>query len=183
MKESKMKATIVRTFMIIAIFVVIGLSIVGFYYFMQNLTSKFPLETSNITNAANTNGSTNGSTNNSSVVSKANNIAATNQSYKDQVTKDINKYASNAGVSVANLDFTQPTNPSASQTSVAGVELKFVKITLANPIIFTNLMKFLKSIEGNLPKMQITDIDISPVSDSDGSVKVEPLTIGVYTKQ
>lgn len=174
MKEPKMKASILRTIMIISIFVIIGISIAGFYFFVQIITSEFPPEIS-----SNSTGS--GLTTNNTATSKANRLISSSQNYKDQVTNDLNKYASNAGISISNIDFTQQTALSTDM-AISGVESKFAIITLTNPVTFTGLMKFLKSIENNLPKMQINGIDLKPASGSNGSVTVEPLTVKVYTR-
>jgi hypothetical protein len=177
MKKSHIKATALRTAMIITIFVIIGISATGFYYFTQSLLSKFAIKVSS--NSINVNISK--STTNSNNVNKANSVIASSQSYKNQVTQDLNKYASSTGVSITNLSFTQPTI-SSTEPSITGVESKFATITLKSPVVFTNLMQFLKAIENNLPKIQLTGISLGRATGSNDSVTVEPLTIEVFTR-
>jgi len=188
MKKSGIKATSLRTAMTFFIFMIIVVAITGFYY-AQGWLSEFATEVNDITYKPTTTDNDAQAlkqlkdeiANNQASGNKANSITISSQNYQSQVTQDLNKYASDNGISIANYNFEKPAGVKTS-LSVNGSKSNFVTITLNNPIPFTNFMKFIKSIETNLPKMQLTGINLSRASDSDNDITVEPLTIEVYTK-
>ena len=186
MKKSRIKATTMRTAMIITLSLIIGLTATGFYFtqdWLRNLATK-----SNQTSSAST-VDNNGSqslqqirddiTANQASADKADGMIASSQNYQTQIINDLNKYALTAGVSIVSHKSAQ--SPSLG-VKIAGLESDFVTIALANPIPLKNLLQFFKLIETNLPKMQITGIDLTPTSSSSDSVTIEPITIGVYIR-
>jgi hypothetical protein len=187
MKKSNIKATTLRTTMIVLLFIVIGLSITGFY-FTQDWLGKFATEI-NSTAPKSTVGSTNAEAikqlqddiaKHQADTTKADAIIASSKDYQSQVTQDLNKYASSASVMIANYSFAQ--SAGTALTPLTGLQTSSATITLTNPVPFTNFMKFLKAIESNLPKMQLTGIDLTPATGSNDAVTVKPLTIEVYTR-
>lgn len=189
MKKSNVKATTLRTAMSFIVFIMIGSAIVGFYY-AQDWLSKFANEVSSITTTESTKNEDNAQAlnqlkneiaANQTAASKAASIIASTQNYKSQVTQDLDKYASNTGISITDYNFEKPATVK-TPLSINGVQQNYVTITLKNPIPFTNLLKFIKSIESNIPKMQLTGINLSRASNSDNDVTAEPLVIEVYTR-
>lgn len=85
------------------------------------------------------------------LISKANQMFATPQNYQSQAIGDINAYASVSGVVVSQTSF-DPDTPGPTRT---------MTISLQSPVSYTGLVRFLDSIEGNLPKMQVSDIRLS----------------------
>ena len=92
-------------------------------------------------------------------------VAATKQyQYQDQIINDINRYAQQTGVEVTAYNFT-PTaasKPTAAQPVVAGVKTIAATLTLQSPLPFDNYLRFVKAIEQNLTKMQISGVNITP---------------------
>ena len=124
------------------------------------------------------------------IVQKTNSIVAESQSYQyqDQIITDINNYASRAGIGVTDINFaasTQTSTPGATQTPAtslpSGLKSSPVSITLKNPINYDNLLKFIKSIEQNLTKMQVARVNLSK-DTSGGGVTSDALTLQVYVR-
>lgn len=72
--------------------------------------------------------------------------------------------------------------PHAASNIPAGVQAVTANITLKNPVPYTNFLRFLKLIEGNVTKMQVTGVSLSP--DNGHSDQISNPTIGliVYTR-
>lgn len=127
--------------------------------------------------------------NDKDVVARANSIVADSQSYQyqDQIITDLQNYAAKAGITITNFDFTSTTATTPSQTPApqtaapSGVKSTSVTVTLKNPINYDNLLRFLKSIEQNLTKMQVSKIGLSK-SQTGSDVSSDVLTIEVYIR-
>lgn len=179
MKNSHMKATTLRVLMISITVIVISLSVAGFY-FMHSWLKEYSTTSNTNTASANVDKSTASTAKIESEIAKyqmisdkANSVFSLPAIYKEQALNDLRQYASVYGLSISSNNLNQTGN-SANQNTIT--------ITLSNPVQFTKLVKFVKAIETNSPKMQITKMDISSINGSKGSVKVEPITIEVYTK-
>jgi hypothetical protein len=127
-------------------------------------------------------------TNDKDIIERASSIVADSQSYQyqDQIITDLNNYAERAGIAITNIDFIGST-PVAGATptpapSVApsGVKSTSVSVTLKNPVNYDNLLQFIKSIEQNLTKMQVSKIGLA--KDAQGGVTSEVLTVEVYIR-
>lgn len=131
------------------------------------------------------------------VIERTNSIVADSKSYmyQDQIIADLNDYASRAGINITNLDFSTgqadasgtpaapaPATPGATiAPAPAGVKSSSVSITLQNPVEYNNILRFIKLIEQNLTKMQISNVSLS--KDTAGSkVTSDALKIEVYVK-
>lgn len=191
-KERQLKATSLRTFLIISIFLLLTISVVGFY-FTQNYLREFAVK--NLPQDTNTT-ATSTTTNDTKAIqaevtkyqdigNKSSSFFASSQTYQNQITNDIKSYASVSGINIDNLSFDQSTSSnsnSRSTSSSGGLNSKNVIITIENPVQFTKLMKFVKGIESNLPKMQVSNISITPSLSSKEAVSVEPITIDYYVR-
>ena len=110
------------------------------------------------------------------LVAKAEKLFSTPATYQTQVLKDISKYASETGVSISNIE---SVTPAAGAPTTGSSQI----ITLQSPVSYLSLLKFIDAIEGNLPKMQISGINIGrPTSASGDNVTVQKITIMVSTK-
>ena len=127
---------------------------------------------------------------NKDVIARASDIVADSQSYQyqDQIITDLNDYASRAGISVTNIDFLaadpgSATTPAQTNNTPApsGVKSTSVSVTVKNPVVYENLLRFIKSIEQNLTKMQISRIGLAK-DTAGGGVSSEVLTIEVYIR-
>ena len=135
-------------------------------------------------------------------VTRANDIVAESKSYEyqDQIIFDLKAYAASAGVKITNFDFTSgnsaaPTTPAAgaatatpaegaeaaTATAAPAVKSTSVSIALESPIRYENLLRFVKAIEQNLTKMQISAITLSKGTTND-QVTTDTLSIEVYIR-
>lgn len=109
-----------------------------------------------------------------SVIKKTSGVIASSSDYQSQVINDINTYAQIAGIGVTNFNF--------GVAAATGGASSSVTITLTSPMQYTNLLKFLRLIETNLPKMQISSVNLTRVEGDTKSVRTESITLEVYTK-
>lgn len=185
MTKTKMNATIFFRINAIIIILVIGVSIAGFC-FVKNQLSEIANTISSDSQKTATSKSDkvvasliSDVSKNRVVIDEVTSITIPNQDYRSQVIQDLSKIATNTGVSISNFNFEQSVAESAI---IANIEIKAVTITLDNPINFTNLMSFIKNVENSLPKMQFTSMNINRDSSTEGFVRVDPLTIEIYTR-
>lgn len=110
------------------------------------------------------------------LVNKANQLFATDANYQTQALKDVQKYAAQAGLTIANTNFNLEAGDTPQVSDTEGG--KAFSISLQTPLSYKKLLQFLDAIEGNLPKMQVVGIDVSrpDASDADkvitGDVKI-----------
>ena len=172
--------------MIILIFIIAGLYIGGFYFaqsWLHNIAvgskiNNSKLTTDNVKPEDLTNLKTILSQPNTvTAIRKASNVYASKQTYLN----DINKYATNTVGNVTIDPNYTPTTPTTI-APIKDIQSVFIKVTVTNPVPYTSLIKFIKAIETSLPKMNLTGINLSRDTSSEGNVKVEPLIIEVYIK-
>lgn len=194
MKKSKMTATKLRVILSVTVIVLVGLSAVGFY-FGQNWLRTIAASVAQTVADSKTSGSDVQSLKKlqadlltrQGIIDKASSIMASSQNYQNQTIQDIDKHAANANISISNYNFVQPAAPAAPAaiglpTAPAAASTS-VTVTLISPLNYTKLLKFMMAIESNLPKMQVSSINLGRVvGDDNDSVKTETLTIEVYTQ-
>ena len=128
-----------------------------------------------------------------SIVDRASSIVAESKSYQyqDQIIKDLNDYATKSGISIINLDFSDKTAPATGSPAGAqapatvapvinGVKSISVNVAIKNPVSYTNMLKFIQSIEQNLTKMQISKISFT--RDATGGITSDTFALEVYTR-
>lgn len=102
------------------------------------------------------------------LTAKADAVFATPATYQSQALTDVKRYAAQTGLRIDSTNFD---NPAATGTYSMNIQLK-------SPVAYSQLMQFIGLIEGNLPKMQLTSIDLqhSPGGNADsvvvGSIKL-----------
>lgn len=107
------------------------------------------------------------------LVTKANQMFATPESYQAQANNDVSKYASAAGITITKTTF---------EAAVAGGS-PVMNVTIKSPTSYSKLIQFLNGIEGNLPKMQVTSIALShPANGGADSVTVDDIKIAIATR-
>ena len=188
MKKPNINAATLKTIMRFVIVIIICLLVAGFYFAQESLNSfasEVGITVSKSVNktsgSSNTNALKNEILNYKTSADKASNITFSSQDYKDKITQYLNKYASLNNISITNFSYTATAGtPIATGGSTSGLITNSLSITLANSVDFTNLMQFMKSIEINTPIMQITKINL--IRNTDGTIKVEPITIEFYTR-
>lgn len=104
----------------------------------------------------------------------------TSYKYQDQIVQDITRYAAVSGLRVLGFDF--PTASSSSSSSSTGLKSIAATITLQNPVPYRSYLTFLKLIEQNLTKMQVTDISIVPDKDNPNLINNPTIGLEVYIK-
>lgn len=188
MKKTFLKATTLRVLLSLSSLVILAGAIAGFYL-AQDQLRKFAIEinTAGATSSASSNAQNlikirEEITNNQTTGDKANDFFASTTTYQTQITSDLNAYATANGISITSSSWKQSSADAAGIISRTGFAPQSINVTIQNPVILTNLLQFMKSIESNLPKMQISSITISPVANSKTSVTVDPITIEIYTR-
>jgi len=168
MTKLSIKATSFKTTIGIVVFFLVSGSGAGFYYAQTSLDQYANQINSDYPNFNTSNSETQRLKDSIAkyqpAATEADKLAATNQSQIAQLIKNL---ASNNHISISDPVF----NKSNSAT-----------ITLQNPTNFTNLVKFLKAIEGSSPKMQIINLQIDRINNSTDTVNVQPLNIEFYPK-
>jgi len=109
--------------------------------------------------------------------------------YQDQIINDLSSYAKTAGFQIQSFAFSDQTLGAPSAGNVApgataaptGLKISTVTVTLPQDLSYTTIMTFLKSIEQNLTKMELTGVSLA-VDQASGRVTIQPITIGVYTR-
>lgn len=188
-KKPRIKATTIHTTMSVAIVMTIGLSVLGFY-FAQDMLKTFETEVDSVVSRSTLNKTSSSQTKMSSEdiakyqapYKKSLALTTSIQDYQTTITKDLNQYASINGISITDFGFSKTAIMTNATLQNSGISTNQVTIKLSNPVNFTGLMQFLKSIESSAPKLQPTGINITSVPSSDNTVTVEPLTIEFYTR-
>ena len=107
------------------------------------------------------------------LISRANQMFATPASFQNQAITDTQNYASAAGLSLSKTTF----DPYVAGTNPT------MTINFKAPVTYTKLIQFLDSIEGNIPKMQVSNISISHVNGGNAnSVIVDEIKITIATR-
>lgn len=198
---SGMTAQKLRLLLLVGIALLIVLSGAGFWFAHKQLISfaEQVRETTAVANAstqdlANLQALKTKLAEDADTVERTKNIVADSQSYayQDQIIKDINTYASRAGVAITGYTFNSAATaagtpaPSAAATTannpaVAGLKSVSVSIAIKSPVKYGNMMNFVHAIEQNLTKMQLTGISITKDAQSD-NVTANSLNVEVYTR-
>lgn len=199
-RKTKMQATATRNVLAFMLVIVIIGSAVGFYFGLQ-LIKGYSLDVAHTVTDSKASDKNTVSlsqlkqelTNSQSLTTKATQLFSTPATYQAQATKDITKYAEEAGVTISSIDSSPSSEavspsgprvnggPGAGGNPITNNSTEFV--TLKSPVSYMNLLKFLDAIEGNLPKMQITDLTLErPTSPSGDMVTANKITITVATR-
>ena len=184
-KSSPIKAVTVKKILSFTMILIIVGSAAGFYFGLQIIRS-YALEVSRTVQDSNASGTNieqlsslkTALSEREALVAKAATLFATKNNYQSQSLKDVQKYANLAGLTISSTEFDTPPTvgapPAASQSVV---------VTLQNPISYSKLIKFLDAIEGNLPKMQVTGVNLSrPPSSTADTIVTDKITITVATR-
>ena len=104
------------------------------------------------------------------LVTKADQLFSTQDTYRSRALSDIKNYADNAGLSIESTNF----DDTRSQTVV---------VTLASPLSYKKLITFLANVESNLPKMQVSSLSLHHINGgSVDSVKVDQIKIDISVR-
>ncbi len=181
MKRKVLSATSLRIFLITVFVLLLILSVGGFYFAQNWLNDQALLLNQNDTTANNETVSP--STISPQALQASAKAAGVFEAsdYQTKVRQDLDVYANKTNLSITSVSpATAPTG--APQIAIAGVTTQTLKISLKDPIKSSDLVKFIKGIESNLPVMRIASLKISNGGNTDGSVKLDELIIQVYVK-
>ena len=211
-KVAKLTAVNLRVVLIVSIVFLAAFGGAGFYLFHQQLaayadevntdSAKAETSTQDISKLQQLEGEIK---NDNVAITRAAKIVADSKQYQyqDQIINDIDAYANVAGIKIAGFTFdtsaagtagsttggTTPTTTGGATTAPAvtapaGLKITTATITLAQgQNSFKSIMNFLKSIEQNLTKMNLSGISLQRnTGTSGGDVIPGAITIQVYTR-
>lgn len=187
MKKSSMSPTVLRGLLGTAVVLSIGLAGVGFY-FAHGWLAELAVSVSNKVAESSTSGSDLQAlsrlqqeiASQQEVATKASSMFTSSQTFQTQAVKDLGIYAAATGITISNFTFGTPATTAVS-TGISGLD-STITITLTSPVSYTSLLKFMQAIESNLPKMQISSVNLTRIEGDSQSVQIDQLTIGVYTR-
>lgn len=146
---------------------------------------------------------------NPEVVSKTNKIVAeaTYYQYQDQVIGDLESYANQAGVRIQSYNFSDTaatpgattgaaapssgtaaaskpaagatTPQTGSSSSTSNLKTATVQISFGKSVSPDKFIIFLKKIEQNVTRMQVTDLNLTPNTQTPGTIDVE-MSVSVF---
>lgn len=182
MKSSSITATRLRTILIASIVLLIILGVVGFYFAQNILTTVSNDVGQSVANSAASGDDVASLTklqaqlaSQKDIIAKTSKVLASSQNYQTQAITDLNVYAAATGLAISDYKFAQG-------ASATGGAQTTVTVSLNSPISYSKLLTFMYAIENNIPKMQISGLNLSRVEGSNDSIKTDALTIEVYSK-
>ncbi len=181
MKKSSLTAVTLRNILAL-VFIAAVIAVVGGFYYAQQSLKDYASVGSTSSNASGVSSQDlkqlqNQIAANQQYSDKALAMISSATGYQDKAMSDITKYAVAAGVSITAHNFDPP---SSSSVPIAGVTSTYVNVSVANPVPLVNILKFIKLIETNLPKMQLTGINMA--YSSKDKVVVAPLNIELFAR-
>ncbi len=119
---------------------------------------------------------------NRTAIEKANAIVSETKTYQyqNQIVNDIESYANKAGIVVLGYSFPQGT--ATTKTDPTGLKSVSAMLTLQTPVSYASYLKFLKYIEQNVTKMQITNLSMAPDPNDSQNIKDTAITLKVYVR-
>ena len=187
MKEKGVKANSLKIIMIILIFIIVGSAGFSFYYTLNNIRS-LVIDTNTVLDKANasrqiTSGvKTSADTTTENLIKITNSMLYQKDNIIDETTKDLQKYATESGITLNSVSPATAQGQNNLPTLFSKIKSTRISLSIGSPISFAKLIKFIKAIETNKPKMQITNLNLSNVHANAGDVTVEPINIEVYTR-
>lgn len=104
---------------------------------------------------------------------KADSLFATPSSYQGQASNDLKNYAKQVGLTIASITYDDPSTTGSYSLSLAFKE----------PVSYTKLVQFLGLVEGNVPKLQVSALNLKhKPSGSTDDVQVDTININVAVK-
>lgn len=123
---------------------------------------------------------------NQSKLQRASEVVAESQlySYQNQVIDDINTYAQRTGLTILAFDFPPtPTKlPAGAPALPAGLKKITLNVSVNGPIPYSNFMRFVRSIEQNLTKLQVTSLTLTPDEQNRNNLTDSSIGLEVYIR-
>ena len=184
MKKSGISAVGFRSLLIVLIILSIGLAVVGFYFSQNALIAYSKTVGQTVADSTNTGKNVQSLKTlqaelaaRQNIIVKASSLLATTANYQSQAINDINTYASTSGISISSYSFAQ-----TAAVATAGAQTSSnITVSLVSPMPYLSLLKFVRLIETNIPKMQISSINLTRQEGQNTMVKTDQISIDVYT--
>lgn len=119
---------------------------------------------------------------NKAAIEKTNTVVSETKTYQyqNQIVNDIESYAAKAGVTI--LGYTFPQDTAAAKPDSTGLKSVNATLKLQTPVGYNKYLSFLKYIEQNVTKMQITNLTLNPDPDNANNIKDTSITLKVYVR-
>lgn len=197
MKTKNMSASNLRVILIVVILLMIGLAGVGFYFGQSWLKSLSQSVNQTVAESRTSESQLQSAKTlqadldaRQGVIEKANSLSESAQNYQTQAIKDLDTYATKSGISISNYNFSQAAAATATAVATPGAAaaattsgMNTVTVTLVGPVSYLKLLRFMAFIETNLPKMQVSSVNLGRATTGGGDfVSTDQLIIEVYTK-
>ncbi|OGL32527.1 hypothetical protein A3E76_00555 [Candidatus Saccharibacteria bacterium RIFCSPHIGHO2_12_FULL_44_22] len=208
-KATRLSAQRLRLLLIASIVAVVAITSVGFYFVRIQLMdyaesvhiSTLTAQTSD-KNVANLEILKTKLAQDTDTVERTGRVVADSKSYayQDQIIKDLNQYASKAGITISGYTFGaattgattpapapatnesgEPTTPSVTTPVTAAPKSITASVNVKSPTSYAKLMNFVHLVEQNLTKMQLSGISMTK-EETAGNVTVSALNIEVYVR-
>lgn len=120
-------------------------------------------------------------------IEKTRRIVAESQQYnfQDQVIRDVTEYAQQNGVGILGFDFgAKPGSVAAtsSNPNTKSQQKTIVTVKLDNNLRYDAFLRFIRSIENNITKMQLTGIQIQPVPTDPSMILGPSIELEVFIR-
>lgn len=140
---------------------------------------------------------------NKSAAAKARSIIGTTEDYKyqDQFIQDIINISNQTGVGITGFTFPAPSGtgtavPTTGATGgaagtaatpgvalPAGVKPLLVTINTSSPLPYENYLRFVRALELNLTRLQVTGVTIAPDAEKPGQITNSSIGVQIYIRQ
>jgi hypothetical protein len=185
MKSEEIKPKFLRNMLLIIVFILLAAGAFGFYR-AQEMISQLVTETNTaesrknslMSNSSEVSSISDSDTKN--LAEKANGMIYNASTLQSSIKNDLNSYAASTGIDINDISIQN--NTLASIYRNGAVKSEKVTVTLGSPLHFNNLIKFLKLVETNTPKIQITNLEMNNTNANTGDVAIKPITMEVYVK-
>jgi hypothetical protein len=128
------------------------------------------------------------------VIPRAKEIVASssNFKYQDQVIKDITNLADSAGITITGYSFTgsataeagatsTPTIPGTAPMTTAAKKVTMT-ITVKSPLPYDSYLRFLRLIELNVTRLQVTGVNLTPDASNKNNITNPSIGIEIFVK-
>lgn len=197
-KKTEFKATALRSLLASVLVIIILAASVGFYFAQDYLYNTFVKQDISSPGKLDTGTDDivtvqNKITARQTLATAADGIFEPKDTYQTAAATDFNRYAADNGITISSTDWKEsasnasnglatPGMPTSGSSTLTPYKSYQATLTLKNPIVYDDYFKFLKAIETNAPKMQITEISVSPSSSKKNYITSDKLVVEVYTR-
>jgi hypothetical protein len=117
------------------------------------------------------------------IVDRAKQIAAPSNQYhfQDQVIKDLTTYAARDAITISSFDFSSASS-GGKVNAPSGGKTAFT-VNLQTPLRYDQVLNFLRQIEQNATKMQITSLTLAPDPRNPSQISNPTIGLEVFIKK